>query len=432
MGLVSNKLKRMKKTFRSMNTYERNSFFFVWEGAVGSIILNLANPFFSMFAKRMGAGDFHIGLLSSLPALIGILSLIPGAMMVDRRQDKKGIVAFYILFIGFLYPLAALTPYAGSFKVIIFIFVIALLNWPFTVFNIAWQSFFSDVLPPPESNIAYARRSKAATLFGALTYLLAGFILSSIPRTDEERVMIYQIFFILSFGLALCQAFLLYNVKGYELPEKDDSTSSLRMVIRNFKELIANKPFMEFTLVSLIFHFAWQMAWPIFFIYHVDYLHANEAWLSYIGVVNSLASVVTFSFWRKIIDKRGVKWTVMIGAAGLAFNPILTVSARSLFVVLLVNIGVGLTSASFQLSLFQNLMEVVPSRGKTMNIAIYTAMISISGFISPMIGVWIYQMTSIHVSMVFNGFLRFAAVGLFYWRYRISLKSSAEQNTISS
>ncbi len=169
-------------------TTSKNTVFFVFEGAVGAIILNLANPFFSMFARRMGASDYEIGLVSSLPALVGILALVPGSLLVDRSGNKKRIVSVLILLVGIMYPLAALTPVLGSYRVPLFVTVIALMNWPFSVFNISWQSFFSDVMVS-SFNSAFTRRTRAATVVGTTTSLAAGLLLSYIPKSDSERIL---------------------------------------------------------------------------------------------------------------------------------------------------------------------------------------------------------------------------------------------------
>ena len=108
----------------------------------------------------------------------------------------------------------------------------------------------------------------------------------------------------------------------------------------------------------------------------------------------------------------------------MALNPILVQSLNSLIGLLIVNTLIGLTFSAFQLALFENLMEVVPSQNKTLNIAIYTTLINISGFASPMLGVWIYKMTSIHFAMNFSGILRFAATGLLLIRYLSAVKSA--------
>jgi MFS family permease len=175
--------------------------------------------------------------------------------------------------------------------------------------------------------------------------------------------------------------------------------------------------------VSFFFHVTLQMAWPLFFIFQVDYLHADEAWLSFLTVANGIAGVVTYSYWGRMIEKKGSKWVVMIGAAGFAISPILTVLSPNLPVLLLANIASGLTFGAFQLALFDNLLEVLPQENRTLNIAIYTTFISISGFISPMIGVAIYKATSIYTAMILAGILRFIGTGLFYIRYRKAMST---------
>jgi MFS family permease len=413
----------IRNKMNSLGPFERNSFFLICEGAVGAIVFNLVNPFISMFAKRMGAGDIEIGLLSSLPALMGILALVPGSLLVDRQRDKKKIVALLAFLAGVMYPIAALTPAMGQYRVMIYVLVIALLNWPFSVFNISWQSFFTDVFPPDKRNMAYTSRSKAATSLGTVTTLIAGLVLSWFPGSDQERLLFYQSFFILAFFLTLLQIYFLYRVKGYPVPETVQKEAPLAVLKDCGRAIFSNKPFLQYMTVSFFFHVTLQMAWPLFFIFQVDYLHADEAWLSFLTVANGIAGVVTYSYWGRMIEKKGSKWVVMIGAAGFAISPILTVLSPNLPVLLLANIASGLTFGAFQLALFDNLLEVLPQENRTLNIAIYTTFISISGFISPMIGVAIYKATSIYTAMILAGILRFIGTGLFYIRYRKAMST---------
>ena len=411
-------LRVLRNTLSYYKNLEKNCFLFMCEGAAGAIVLNLTNPFFSMFAKRMGAGDFQISLVSSLPALVGILALIPGALIVDKQSDKKNIVALLLIITAFMYPLAAMSTLTGSLRVYAFIVIIALLNWPLSVFNISWQSFFSDVLTLGNRTLTYTGRSKVATFLGVVTVLAAGLILSYLPRTDVDRIRIYQVFFFAAFFLALLQTCLLRRINGYSLSEKAAPSQTFITVTEGFRDFASNKPLLTFTAVSFLFHITWQMAWPLFFLYQVDFLHANEAWLSYVGVANGLAGVATYSFWGRMIQKKGSKWVLVIGGLGLAVNPILLISTNSLYIALVFHSLVGLTFSGFQLALFENLMEVVPKRNKTLSIAIYTTLTSISGFVSPMLGVGIYKLTSIYFAMILSGILRFGVVGLFYLRYR--------------
>lgn len=402
---------------KSLDSTSKNAVFFTFEGAVGAIILNLANPFFSMFARRMGANDYEIGLISSLPALVGILALIPGSILVDRSSNKKKIVSILILLFGIMYPLAALTPLLGNFKVPLFVTVIALMNWPFSVFNISWQSFFSDVMAV-QFNSAFTKRTRAATVMGTTTALAAGLLLSYIPKNDSERILMYQLFFGLSFVLSIIQSWLLKKVSAPPvLKSNEEKSKNLSLIKESLSNLIINKEFRIFIILSFIFHVSWQMGWPLFFIYQVDVVGINEAWLSYVNVAVGFAGILTYTMWGKVIEKKGAKFVLIIGTLGLAVNALTIILVKSQYMLLIQSTLTGLTFSAFSLAIFENLIEVVPKKNKTINIALYTTLINISQFVSPMVGVWFYKHTSIIISLGFIGAFRLFASMLFFFRY---------------
>jgi len=388
----------MKKIYTRLNhldTTSRNARFFTFEGAVGAIILNMANPFFAMFARRMGANDYEIGLISSLPALIGILALIPGSILVDKSGNKKKIVSFLILLFGIMYPLAALTPLLGNYKITIFIIIIALMNWPFSVFNISWQSFFSDVMAS-RFNSAFTKRTHVATIVGTTTALTAGLLLSYIPKNDSERIIMYQLFFFLSFILAIVQSWLLRRVSAPPiLKNTSDKTSNLSLIKECLNNLVVHKEFRIFVILAFIFHVSWQMGWPLFFLYQVDVVGINEAWLSYVNVGVGFAGIITYSLWGKAIEKKGAQLILIAGTFGLAMNALTVILVNTRYMLLVQSTLTGLTFSAFTLAIFENLIEVVPQKNKTINIAMYTTLINISQFVSPLIGVWLYKQTSI-------------------------------------
>ena len=60
----------------------------------------LTNPFWGAFAVQLGASDYMLGLLTSLPALANLLAQIPAAILVEMcirdrdmssRRDKKNL-----------------------------------------------------------------------------------------------------------------------------------------------------------------------------------------------------------------------------------------------------------------------------------------------------------------------------------------------------
>lgn len=404
---------------RSNNPILLNTQFFILEGIVCSIILNLANPFFSMFARRMGANDYEIGMVSSLPALVAMLALIPGSLIVESFQNKKRIVGLFILLFGVMYPLAAITPILSSYRVTIYIIIIALMNWPYSIYTISWQSFFSDVMSN-NINDAYTKRSRASTFVGTSTALIAGLLLAYIPQNDSQRILMYQIFFIVSFVLAVIQYRLLNKVivpvpaASIEKKEKNKNLQLVKEAIQNLKTF---KDFRIYTLLAFLFYVSWHMGWPLFFIYQVDVIGVNEAWLSYVNVAIGITGVVTYGFWGKVIQRKGAQLVLLVGAFGLCLNALTIVLIHSKPLLLFQNALLGLTFSAFNLAIFQNLIDVVPQKNKTINIAVYTTLLFTSQLVSPILGVWLYKQTSIVTALVLVGVFRLIASSLFAVRF---------------
>ncbi|HEX2926989.1 MAG TPA: MFS transporter, partial [Ruminiclostridium sp.] len=187
--------------------------------------------------------------------------------------------------------------------------------------------------------------------------------------------------------------------------------------VKDIREAMTNKPFMVFCACAFIFHVAWQMGWPLFFIYNVDYIKVNEMQLGIINVASGLASFLSYSFWSKLADKKGNSFVIIIGAVGLASNPFFYMTIMPFSVIIIINVIVGAACAAFTLMLFCNLMEILPESKKTIYIAMYNTFVNISGFISPLIGVWVSSHTGIFHAMFVIGILRTIGAGLFILRW---------------
>jgi len=169
-------------------------------GITAIVAANLATPFLNNFAKRMGASPFHIGLLSSLPAAVSILALIPGALLVSKFEHKKVIVGVLMAMHRFFYLCFALVPFAEpKYRVPLIVFLVAVMNLPGSVFNSSWQAFVAEIFPESHRGSAIAQRNKYSTLFGLITTLAAGQLLTFLPKGPSETIKLYQVFFFIAF-----------------------------------------------------------------------------------------------------------------------------------------------------------------------------------------------------------------------------------------
>jgi hypothetical protein len=73
------------------NETQKLNFRYVQIDAVGVSISNVAAPFLPVFLTRLGASNFQVGLLTSMPGVTGLfLALIVGRFLQSRRDVVPG------------------------------------------------------------------------------------------------------------------------------------------------------------------------------------------------------------------------------------------------------------------------------------------------------------------------------------------------------
>ena len=434
----------------------RNSgaMFLILEGIVFTMIINLYNPFIQMFAKRMGAGNYHIALLNAVPSLVAIFVLIPCGIMIERINRKKQTVLVMLFITSLFYAAIAFVPVIPhQAKVLAFVILIGLMNWPGALYITTWQSFFADNFKGTYANRVYSVRSKYGTFFGLVTVLVTGLLLTAIPKSDGERLFMYQIFYGVCFVLTLLQLFFFSKVTGFqeiqrvsdsglsesvdsgrsqsaELPYKaafDEVAASVvaGTMVKSSRifgkaelaEMLSNKPFLIFCICGFAFHLSWQMGWPLYFIYNANYANLNELQFGLISVASGLTQFLSYSVWNKLIEKKGGSLVIVLGAAGLAVNPFCFMKLWSFPMILLINVFVGIFIAGFNLTLFCSLLEKLPAKSKTVYISVFNTLTNITGFIAPLIGIWIYSQTNIFLALGIVGVFRTIATLLYVVRW---------------
>lgn len=420
------------KLFRNRDT----AMFLILEGIVYTMVINLYNPFVQMFGKRMGGNDFHTALLNAIPPLVAIFVLIPFGIIIERINRKKQTVIVLLAVLSIFYAAIAFVPFIPhQVKVLIYVALIGLMNFPGSLYLATWQSFFADSFKGSYASRVYTLRSKYSSLFGLFTVLVTGLLLTIIPKSDEERLMLYQLFYGACFVLTLLQLFLFSRVQGQPLHADGMPSDKLSQNItrEDLNGIFRNRRFLIFCLCGFAFHFSWQMAWPLFFIYNTDYAHLNEFQIGLTNVAAGLTAFLSYTLWNKWMGKKGSSFILIFGTLGLSINSLAYATMLSFPGIIILNLCSGFASAGFTLSLFCNLLETLPKEKKTVYISVFNTITNITGFIAPFAGVWLYNRTNIFVAMGLNGVLRLIATGLYFikWRRENVKKRNASDAGIS-
>ncbi|MTI48664.1 MAG: MFS transporter [Firmicutes bacterium] len=394
----------------------------IFNGIAAIIATNLVNPYFVKFAERIGASDYQIAYLSSLPALISVFALIPGGILIDNFKDKKKITGSIIFCHKLFYLFLAFVPFFNkNYQPWIFVLLVGFMNLPGSISIIGFQSSIGDVFNIRDRGRAMGLRNKYSTIFGMLVAFVSGQLLTRIPNTNGETIVLYQIFFIIAFLIAQMEVFSYFKLRGIKSAKRVTGTSyweSLKHILHK-DNLLKQKPFLIFTGCSLLFHFGWQMGWPLFNLYAVKYLEANEIWLSAITIASSISSFLAYPIWAKLADRKGNSMMLSIATFGMAITPILYAISGNLLSLVLFNIIIGISVSGTVLILFNILLEVVPDKNRTIYIALYNTLINISATFSPIIGVAIKDKFTIYVALIVVGCLRMIGSIAFFIRNKV-------------
>ncbi len=360
---------------------------------MSTLAQNLVGPFIGIFAVRLGASNYQIGLLSSAPALVALLAMIPGAKYVDSRSNKKRITAAFMWAHRMFFLLLALIPlFAEDSRATILVVVIAAMNFPGAISNVGWQGFIANVVPAERRAAAFADRNRLMNIVGTMAVLAAGRMLDIMPHPLGYRIM-----FTLAFVLAIGEIWVFSRLTelspsggilaGQDTPWRRFLLDLPRSIAADIRGMAHQKRFLRFTATSLFFHFAWQVAWPLFTLYQTKELGANNLWISILTLSNTGGSLLGYGFWVRYSQRFGSLKTLFTSTLGIFIVPLVYAYSRSLVTIAFFNILTGVIFSGVMLSLFNTLLDMTPEERRTTYIGYYNTAINASAIAAPLAGV---------------------------------------------
>ncbi|WP_421382753.1 MFS transporter [Bacillus salacetis] len=377
----------------------------IYNGIASTVSTNAVNGYIPLFAIGvLGASNTQMGLITSLPSIIGMLALIPGAMWLNRVKSKKNfavastfatrLLFMLILFVPFLSPEWAPWALVG---------LIAMLNFPGALSGLSWQSMIGDLVPEERRGNFFSSRNRSTTITAMIVTFCTGFFLE---QFSEGSVFPYQMLFIVGFGFALLEVF--YLLKHKEAPaEQAVSEEKEEAQKKKFSlEVFKHKPYVAFVVCALLFNFGAQMGWSIFSIYQIKEAHATALWFSMFSVTNQLSQIVSIKWWAKFADKYGNTMMLFVAAAGMATAPALMIVSTNLYYITAINLWIGVFVAGTNLLLFNQLLNSSPQKQLTTYIANYNFLLAIIGFLAPQFGVLLLNQFGMGSAMILTASVR--------------------------
>jgi predicted MFS family arabinose efflux permease len=294
------------------------------------------------------------------------------------------------------------------------------MNFPDAVSTTALQSFTGDIFEGDDCAIAITDKNKYSALTNFIILILLGWLMKTFGKTNAENIYIYQLFFLAAFFISIFEI-----VSFYKLKQIKCITPVKTNIMGCIKEAKQNKKFMLFMLCSMTFHFGWQMGWPLFNIYQMQYLGADEMWLTIMGVTSGVVMFASFNYWKKLIINKGNSHAIALATTGMAITPILFAASPNLYVLTIIGLITGFFTAGTITVIVSSLLEVAPEKNRDMYFAIHATLTSVTLFISPFIGGFVFDHTSIYFALFVTAIFRFIGALAFIIRNKKTEKVAA-------
>jgi len=256
------------------------------------------------YALALGSNNFHIGLLNSIPSLLGNLSQLLTLKFMDKWSRKKitfigvllqSIMWLFLIALGSIYFIfkntSQLTP-----NLLIIIYTILILVGSFS--GPAWMSWMKDLITNKRGEY-FGKRSRIASIVAITCTLIAGFILDYFKNSYLFAGFII-IFFIAFLG-RLCSSLLI--LRQYEPKYKQDE-SAYFSIFSFIKKMIHNN-FGRFVLYYSLTSLTTTIASPFFAVLMLKELNFSYAQYMIISLSATISSLMFIPLWGKFADKYG-------------------------------------------------------------------------------------------------------------------------------
>ena len=363
--------------YRQLNTTERTNFnHWVIDIAWFGLAFAATNRFLSVFAIRLGASSTEIALLSSIPALLLLLTSSLGGWWRSRYSTtlRALMPVGFIVRLPFLLP--AFAPlFPPRWQPIWLILSVSLPALVQGIASVTFTVFMRETVTNTMMTPLLSLRSLSLNVGVGIGALVFGVWLENAPFPLN-----YQSMFLLSFVFALMSLYHLSRCKVIEVcPTTKKGTSPLvAWSAPSFRPVI---------FASGVSHLAFTILAPIIPLYLVRARGASEGFIAIFSLAELIAAAAIGLISARLVKRLGNRAVIALSMVGTGVGILLIVIAPTIELTLFgaLMTGAAWTTAAM-VGLFGYMMEKSDPERMSSYSAAYNQIIGLAAFLGPMIG----------------------------------------------
>ena len=370
------------------NEITKRNFRYVMIDGAGVSIANAAQPFLPVLLTRLGATNFQVGLLTSMPGVTGlVLAILVGRFLQSRREIVPWYSLARLLVIA-CYTLTGIVVFtiSGQYAIAAILVIWGLATLPQTGLAVAF-SVVMNAVAGPEGR--YALLSRRWAVFG-LTGVAVTFLITRVIDLVAFPVNYGLMFMGLSLG-GLVSFYFSRKIKlAPQTPPAPVPSSSVLDSARNYFSLILSESaFRSFAVKKFVYISAVSLSMPILPLFFVREVRASDSQIGTINMTMTLVMLVGYFLWPWTSRKYGGRFVLLATTLGMAFYPALTAATPRVELIILYAGIAGLFQSGLDLVFFDELMKTVPPEYSATFVSFSQSLQYVSAIIAPTVGTWL-------------------------------------------
>ncbi len=409
MALVKNMLSNIPARYRA--NFVHLYLDIGWFGVLSGASIN----FQSIYAARLGANSFQIGLMAAIPALVSLLLAIPAGIWLTRRPVERAVFWSAVLYrLGFL--LWAFLPwfFKAQGQIWALTGIILLQAIPLTALSVGFNALFASAVPEEwRASVAGTRNVVLSIAFMA-TSLFTGWLLNRLPFPSG-----YQLVFAIGFFGAAMSSLHLYFIHPLKeaAPVSAETPSAGAGKASGWLRLdIWRTPFRRTLLLMLFFHLSQYLAIPLFPITFVTELRLSD---ENIGIGTALfyfTVLIGSTQLLRLVRWLGHKGVTGWGIIGMSLYPLMLAFSSQVWQYYLISIIGGAVWAMVGGAYANYLLEKCPPEDRPAHLAWYNVILNACVLIGSLAGPGISNTFGLGAALILAAGLRaLAGTALLKW-----------------
>ncbi|MGA7195030.1 MAG: MFS transporter [Anaerolineales bacterium] len=391
-----------------------------WYGVLAGSSVNFLN----IYATRLGANGFEIGLLTAMGAIVSLTLAIPSGHWVEARPIGKAVFWSSVVYrIGFLLWIPLPWLFGNSGQIWALIILALLMAIPVTPLSVGFNALFASAVPNEYRAHVAGIRNVVLSITYMISSIGSGYLLNKLAFPFG-----YQVVFGIGFFGAAMSSLHLYLIKPIAIPDvktlhpspkpiqSPEITTRRSSFFSAIRADVWQTPFRVVLFALLLFHLTQNLPLPIFPLIQVNVLHLTDNQIGIGSAIFYFILLIGSTQLRSMVQKIGNQKVTAIGILTMALYPIgMALASTPLHFYVTSAIG-GLASALATGAYANYLLEHIPANDRPAYLAWYNVILNLCVLVGSLAGPLIANAIGLTTALfIFAAARILAGIAIFKW-----------------